>query len=103
MVASCDNNSIDVRVFDKPTQIVGGLGIGESRFGFSDPTRVRIAQADDLHSGNFGEAPHEFIGSSTATEETDTDFFIGRCKTLGPGSYSKTCCTHSTQRKKTAS
>jgi len=76
MVAGCHHESIDVWVFDEPTQIVCGFGIGESRFGFGDPTRIGIAQTDDLNTGDFGKAPHEFIGSATATEEAYTDFFV---------------------------
>jgi hypothetical protein len=67
MVAGCHDHRIDVGVFDESSQVIGGFSVGESGFGFGDPIRIRIAKADDFDAWDFGEASHEFIGTTTAT------------------------------------
>jgi len=78
MVAGRDDDGVDVGVFDEFAKIGRCFGIGKSGFGFRNAGRVRIGQSDNLHTGNLGEAAHEFVGSSAATEECESDFVVGR-------------------------
>ena len=78
MVARGHDDRVDVRVFDEFAKIGRCFGIGKSGFGFRNAGRVRIGQSDNLHTGNLGEAAHEFVGSSAATEECESDFVVGR-------------------------
>ena len=78
MVAGRDDDGIDVGVFDEFAKIGRCFGIGKSGFGFGNAGRVRIGQSDNLDAGNFGEAPHEFVGSPAATEKCDSDLVVGR-------------------------
>lgn len=78
MVAGRHDEGVDVGVFDEFAKIGRCFGIWKSGFGFRNAGRVRIGQTDDFDAGNLGEAPHEFVGSSAATEECESDFVVGR-------------------------
>lgn len=91
MVAGRHDEGVDVGVFDEFAKIGRCFGIGKSGFGFRNAGRVRIGQTDNLHAGNLGEAPHEFVGSSAATEECESDFVVGR--SMGSEATGESCGT----------
>ena len=91
MVAGRDDDGVDVGVFDEFAKIGRCFGIGKSGFGFRNAGRVRIGQSDNLHAGNLGETPHEFVGSSAATEECESDFVVGR--RMGSEATGESCGT----------
>ena len=91
MVAGRDDDGVDVGVFDEFAKIGRCFRIGKSGFGFRNAGRVRIGQSDDLHAGNFGETPHEFVGSSAATEKCKSDLVVGR--RMGSEAAGESCGT----------